>query len=561
MKKIVTLIFLSVVGFYGCKEDFTTTPPKGSLGGDVLQNEEGVDLLLTATYGLLDGFISGDPWQASGDGWWLDASTDDANKGSHDNDQPDLQSFQMYRWTPSNSYFITKWLAVYGGVDRANSVINLANSIEGSDMTVKIAEARFLRAHFHFELQRLWANVSYISEDLQLDPDQPNSGPIWDQIAEDYQFAVDNLPPTQDTPGRATSWVAKAFLGKMYMQKGDYTTALPLLTDVIDNGPFGLIAEFKDNFTFASKNSKEAIFSIQFNIGGVANDANGNQAQALVHPSGGPYSSCCGFYTPTQDLANAYKTDAAGLPLLDTFNDSDINNDYGIESGDPFTPYAGNLDPRIDYTIGRRGIDFNGYGVNPGKDWAPEQPEAGPYLGKKGAYKFEEEADSKGAGNWGQQSSALNYNLMRYADLLLLAAECEIEVGSIAKAEEYVNLVRARARDMTYVKEVGGTADAATYVIDEYPVGTFAAQGAAYAQKAVRHERRLELGMEGHRYYDLRRYGSLIEVMEDFFVNEDRMYGNRFVDVTVEDKNYYLPIPLRAIDLSNGKITQSDDWK
>lgn len=562
MKNIILVVLLMVVFSSGCNEDFTTVTPKGSLGGDVLKNEEGVDLLLTSAYGLLDGFITGDPWLASGDGWWLDVSTDDAHKGSTDSDQGPLHNIQTYNWTPTNVYFITKWLALYGGVDRANSVINLATSIEGVDLKDKIAEARFLRAHFHFELQRLWGSVPYIGEENQLTPDQPNEGAIWDEIEADYQFAVDNLPPLQDVSGRATSWAAKAFLGKVHLQQGEYNLAIPLFKDVIDNGPYALASEFQDNFTYNDKNGPESIFAIQFNIGGVANDANGNQGATLTHPGGGPYGSCCGFYQPTQDLANTFKTDASGLPLLDTYNDSDIDNDMGLENDDPFTPYAGRLDPRVDYTIGRRGIDFNGYGPMPGSSWVRGAPQGGPYLNKKGAYKKEEEDASKGSGSWGQQSSGLNYNIMRYADLLLLAAEAEIEGGSLNIAEGYVNQVRQRAKDMTYVKNADGTTDAANYVIEPYTSGTFNAQGQSFARKAVRHERRLELGMEGHRYYDLRRYGTdAVDIMNTFFDNENRLFGNGRLDgITYQSKHSLLPIPQRAIDLSNGQIKQISQW-
>lgn len=555
------IALVAALGIYGCSDDFTKSSPKGALGGDVLASPEGVDLLLTATYGILDGFLSGDPWQASRDGWWLDTSTDEAHKGSSVNDQADLRLIQTYNWTASNSYFIAKWLSLYGGIDRANSVINLANSIEGEDLTSKVAEARFLRAQFHFELQRLWGSVPFIDETEQLDPDQPNEGPIWDEIAADYQFAIDNLPASQPEPGRANSWMAKAFLGKMRMQQGQYAAALPLITDVIQNGPYDLVEEFNDNFTYGGKNGPEAIFSIQFNVGGVANDANGNQGATLTHPNGGPYSSCCGFYQPTQDATNIFKTDASGLPLLDTYNDSDIANDMRLEDEDNFMPSTENLDPRIDYTIGRRGIDFNGYGLMPGVSWIREQSSGGPYLNKKGAYKANEEAEAKGSGSWGQQSSGLNYNVMRFADLLLLGAECEIETnGSLATAEEYVNRVRIRAKNMTYVKDTLGN-DAANYVVEPYTIGTFVAQGADFARKAVRHERRLELAMEGHRYTDLRRYGTLIETMEEFYSNEERLFGTGFFSgINVQDKHYYMPIPLRAIDLSNGKITQTQDW-
>ncbi|WP_109833346.1 RagB/SusD family nutrient uptake outer membrane protein [Reichenbachiella versicolor] len=588
MKKKLLSVIIAIGLCLGCSDEFTTVSPRGSLNDEVLQNEDGVNLLLVGAYGLLDGFITGDPWLSSGDGWWLDVLTDDAHKGSTDTDQGDLQRLQTYIWTSDNPYLFSKWQALYGGIDRCNSVINVAGLVENPDeLTTQIAEARFLRAHFHFELQRLWGSVPYIGEEEQADPNLPNEGAIWDKIEADFQFAIDNLPESSPDgePGRANAWAAKAFLAKVHLQQGEYNEAQEIFSDVINNGPFMLATEFNDNFTGAGKNGTESILAIQFAIDGPPNDANANQGSTLTHPGGGPYGSCCGFYQPSQDLANSFKTDASGLPLLDTYNDSDITNDMGLESyqtdtegnviedgsGNPvptaYTPYTGNLDPRIDYTIGRRGIDFNGYGLHPGKDWVRAQADGGPYMNKKTAYKKEEEGSTKGAGAWGQQHSGLNYNIMRYADLLLMAAEAEVELNMLAEAEGHVNMVRNRAKNMTYLKEVlaDGTVttnDAATYVIEPYADGTFAAQGQDYARKAVRHERRLELGMEGHRIYDLKRYSDAVNIIEDWKTNEDRLFGDRLSSWgTFQEKNLLFPIPVTAIDLSNGVLNQTEMWK
>ncbi len=541
-----------------CGDDFTDKPAIGALSDAAIQNEQGIDLLLVGAYSTLDGVRNNqgaNDWTVSGDNWWFDVIADDAHKGSTDGDQADLFLFETFEWTSANPY-LTVWDGRFAGVNRANAVINLINNIEEGDFTEKEAEARFLRAHFNFELQKMFGNVPFISVEnfANTDFNQPNPGPIWDQIENDFQFAIDNLPDTQADPGRPTSFTARAFKGKAHMFQQEFAEAKTLFDAVIASGNYSLLPEFLDNFSLAGDNSSESIFAIQFTAD-AGQSLNGNRGGTLNFPNPGPFSSCCGFYQPTQDLANAYQTDATGLPLLDTFNQTDIANDYGINSDEAFTPHAGNLDPRIDYTVGRRGIDYNGYGPHIGKDWirASFADISGPYLPKKNVYQAGEDGNV-GTGAWGQQHSGINYHIMRYADLLLMRAEIAVEENDLATALDLVNQIRSRARDMSYVQNEAGTGDAANYVIDVYP--SFADQDEA--RKAVRFERRLELAMEGHRLFDLRRWGVAADVINTYVQNEARTITNFGQKAGTYMPNMDLmPIPINAIDLSGGALTQN----
>ena len=552
MKKRLFVYLTLFAVIFACSDDFTDVPAIGALSDQTLQNEQGVDLLLIGAYSVLDGIRNnqgGADWTVSGDNWWFDAISDDAHKGSTDSDQADLFLLEIYDWTSANPY-LTVWDGRFAGVNRANAVIDLISKIEGADLTGKEAEARFLRAHYNFDLQKMFGNVPFISVEnfANSEFNQPNSGPIWDQIESDFQFAVDNLPATQAEVGRPTSWAAKAFLAKAHMFQNDYAAALPILTDVINNGPYSLLPEFLDNFTLAGENGSEAIFSIQFTAD-AGNSFNGNRGGTLNFPNA--LGFCCGFYQPTQDLVNAYQTDASGLPLLDTFNQTDVTNDQDLTSADPFTPHAGNLDPRLDYTVGRRGIDYNGYGIMPGQDWirATDGDISGPYLPKKNIYQAGEDANI-GTGAWGQQHSGINYHLMRFADVLLMAAEAEVEIGSLETARGYVNQVRNRAATMTTLPGAN-----ATYVIGTYDV---AWTDQAVARQAVRFERRLELAMEGHRLFDLRRWGVAESVINTYTANEARTIPNFGTKVGTYTANMNLmPIPINAIDLSGGVLTQN----
>ena len=195
MKKyILSVLFISILA-WSCKEEFTEQTAFGSLSDESLKNKQGVELLLVGAYSALDGLIDtpDSEWSKTGDNWWFDALSDDAHKGSNDGDQPALTQLEAYTWDAGNEYFLGKWRALYAGVNRANAVINQINLVEGEELTQQLAEARFLRGFFYFELQKIFGNPAYISEEnfKNLEFNQPNTGPVWAQIEADYQFAIE----------------------------------------------------------------------------------------------------------------------------------------------------------------------------------------------------------------------------------------------------------------------------------------------------------------------------------------------------------------------------------
>ena len=555
-KTIILSLALVVSISNACNESFTEVPAYGALSDDNLANAQGIGLLLTGVYSVLDGQTNTQGgWTSSGDNWWMDVISDDAHKGSTDGDQADLYDIEVFNWATGNGYWLGLWKAPFSGVNRANSVINLINTAEG-DFNVEMAQARFLRAHFNMQLMMKFGNVPNITPEAAaaLTYNLPNAGETllgWADIEADLQFAAANLPSSRSgsysQPGRPLSHAAKAFLGKVALYQGKWSDALTQLDAVIASGVYGLNSEFIENFKSSGENSSESIFAIQFaSDGGISNQ--GNKGGTLNFPGGGPINSCCGFYQPSQDLVDAYQTDASGLPLLDTWQSTHVANDYKLNSTDAFTPHTGNLDPRIDFTVGRRGIDFNGWGAAVGKDWirASFDDISGPYLAKKNFYHAGDDAN-RGTGGWGEQRSGINYHFMRYSDVLLMAAEAAVESGNISKALGYVNQVRSRAKNSS-------PADVQpTYVINEY--ASF--PNADYARKAVRFERRLELGMEGHRLFDLRRWGNAKSVMNTYFAKESEVITSFARGQSYQDKHNLFPIPIVAIDGSGGILVQN----
>ncbi|MBX2817236.1 MAG: RagB/SusD family nutrient uptake outer membrane protein, partial [Saprospiraceae bacterium] len=265
--------------------------------------------------------------------------------------------------------------------------------------------------------------------------------------------------------------------------------------------------------------------------------------------------NCCGFNQPSFELANSFRT-ASGLPLLDGSYNDDANalvHDYGIEASDAFTPDAGELDPRIDHSIGRRGIPYLDWIAHPGKAWIRNQPYAGPYSPKKYIYYKSQENSFTDGSSWTRGYATMNYTIIRFADVLLMAAEAEIEAGSLEQARTYVNMVRARAANAdTWVKNPDGS-NAANYVISEYGADQFGDQASARA--AVRMERKLELSGEGHRFFDLVRWGVAKEVLDTYLQHEAKFLVEKFGGASfTSGKSEYFPIPQDQIDITGADI-------
>jgi starch-binding outer membrane protein, SusD/RagB family len=308
------------------------------------------------------------------------------------------------------------------------------------------------------------------------------------------------------------------------------------------------------------------------------------------------------FFPPSQWLVNHFKTDSiTGLPDPDHFNDKDLKNDAGYTADAIFTPYSGTLDPRLDWTVGRRGIPYLDWGPHQGNRWI-RFPAYGPYTPKKNSYYKSQYGHFTDPGFWSAGVTANNINLIRFADILLWAAEVETEIGDPDKARGYVNLVRTRANNQSgwvtnednipYAKAVtnnqaefgiindppftdiqpfdwvvrndlnqtwvlltikaDGTKVWNPYSVPNYKVGIYqnAWTDKEFARKAVRFERVLELGMEGHRFFDLVRWEIADTEINKYFEKEKSLIEFLKDGHFTKNKNEYFPIPQHQIDLS-----------
>lgn len=572
--KITKIILGSLVTgatLVACQDSFLDQKPLGALTAANINTKAGVDGLLIAAYSILDGTgASTGNWEAAGSNWVFGSvASDDANKGSEPSDQPDMYLIDRYETAANTSYMDHKWRTLYDGISRTNDVLNAVKQvadISEADRKKVEAEARFLRGHYHFDARQNFEKAPFVDETVVKYGDVntakvTNDKEIWPMIEADFKFAMENLPETQPQAGRANKWAAMAYLGKVKMFQGKFAEALTLFNDVIANGKtargakYDLETRYSDIYNIPNKNNEEMIFSYQSSVNDGSGAANANAGEVLNFTNSGGPGGCCGFHQPTFDLVNSYKVDALGLPLLDTWNEADLKNDQGIKSSEPFTPdMTTPVDPRLDQNVGRRGVPYHDWGVFPGQAWIRNQAQMGPYAPKKKVYR-KAQAALTDQSSWTSGYTAQTHAIIRFADVLLMAAEAEAETGSLLRAVQLVNRVRQRAANAEdFVKLADGTS-AANYKVGLYLV--FPSK--EYALKAIRFERKLELAMEGQRYFDLVRWGIAAEVLNAHIAKESRpghavfLQGAQFA----KGEDEYYPIPERQIQLSqvNGVST------
>ena len=548
-----------------CQDSFLDVAPTGSLSQNELSSQQGLEGSLVATYSYLlgrSGFYSD-----ASNWFWGSVMGGDANKGSDPGDQSQVNEIQLYQAQTNNISILQKYQATWEGVARANSTLELIDISETATEEAKTrieAEVKFLRGHYYFDLKRNFNDVPYVDETWDEVTPIPNDQDLWPMIEMDFQFAYENLPETQTDVGRANKWAAGAYLGKVYLFQGKYEEAKTIFDQVIANGvttsgePYSLMSNYSDLFRSTNDNNSESVFSVQA-AAGTGNINNANPAMVLNFPHGnvGPPrpGGCCGFFQPSFDLANSFRTQG-GLPLLDgSYNNAGnaLENDFGLASADAFTPDAGPVDPRLDHSVGRRSIPFLDWGPHPGRDWIRFQPNGGPYSPKKFMYYKAGEGSENDDTSWTPGYTAINYYVIRFADVLLMAAETEAELGNLNRALELVNQVRARAQNDFVLSEDG--TPAANYQINLYPAFSNQEQ----AIEAIRFERKLELSGEGHRFYDLVRWG-IAEATLDAYVEYERQFlTGAFAGADFRSgQDEFLPIPQNEIDLLGESVLQQN---
>jgi len=615
MKKIFIYILAAAlsVSLASCSKSFLEVEPVGSVGEVTLANSEGVDMLLTGAYAALyapRSFWSN--YNNSITNWvWGDMLAGDACKGSQYSDQPPLQSVEEFKISSDNSAVTDHWESEYDRISRPNAVLHEAevckdalSALQGEakdQYTEVTAQARMLRAIFQFELVKTFgAAVPYISTEDYESATDPKVGNvddngqriyIWDKIIEDLQYAVDNLPETWTKTGaygRFNKWAAKALLAKVKLYHAspytghngtednatNWNEVKTMLKDIIDNGvnskgtKFGLNDNYEQLWVAGQSDwTPETVLDIQTTIAGTAMNTADFFVTFLTGKTG---QGGWGFLGSTNDMALNYAVDAKGLPRSDFRSMSPIST--SADGQNVTTDLSVAMDPRVDVAIGRFGVPFWDYGTPTNvAGWIRDASNQGYYMEKKYDPK---KADFGSLAITGYpMTTAKNLHMIRMADIYLMYAEACLKTGDVSTAVSCINMIRERAQkscvitdsDDSYTMEVMDNAGnvlstvsntAGTYRIGLYP----ASLSESEAWVALRRERRLELGMEGHRFFDLARWGLVQEEVNAYYRHEEQVLP-KFAKCNVAKNFYCMPIPANEITTLEGKLVQNEDWQ
>ena len=440
---------------------------------------------------------------------WLavhDFRSDDSEKGSDPSDGAEwVAPFDRYAYVKDLWATNTYWDDHYSLINLANTAIQTADSLHLTDAAsvTNIAEARFIRAFSYFDLVRTFGEVPKIDFRVyvasQANIAKSTTADIYNLIEADLQYAALHLPinwvvgSDNKYPGRLTSGAARTLLAKEQIFRGNWSQSLGQCQQVIGTSTYSLFSSYYGIFKDAGENCSESIFEIQAYVspnGAVDNGCGFATTQGVRASTASGWNLGWGWNTPTDDLANAFEPGdpRKGSTIL-----------FSGQSDDPSTGGYGRVLPNSTFDV-----------------------PAGPLPRKYWNKKIYADPAYRATTGYSDNPRWINKRVLRYADVLLMAAECYNELGSGTLAQNLLNQVRSRV---------------------SMPAITFVDQ--AQMRTAIKHERRVEFGVEGERFFDLVRWNDAVTVLGPLG------YQNRC---------RYYPIPQPAIDKSAGKLIQNPEW-
>ncbi len=563
---IIAFAAAALLAFGSCKKALDYKPT-GVLSSSDLTSPTATEGLVTAAYAAIG---NGDMIGPIYSNWaYGSVRSDDAYKGGGGTgDVGEVDAIEHYNLvTPTLNSFITRtWQNVYRSIARANVAMRAVEALSDADYPnkqVRLAELHFLRAHSYFTLKQLYNNIPIFDETvsdediLKISNDLSNED-SWNKIADDFQFAVDNLPASQPEIGRANKYAAESYLAKLRLDQAYEHDAMgkvssinqsrlqevvTLLKDVVSSGAYSLSPDIADNFLPETENGPESVFAIQFTINDGTTAGRLSFEDGLNYPHGAPQYGCCGFHAASQNLVNAFTTDANGLPNFSTFNNSIA--DLATQT----------FDVRIDHTVG---IDGHPYKYNPALPFSNSWVRDPGVYGNFHTMRYQQLATSSSYFKLGPfMGTAKNYDIIRYDDVLLMLAEAYIQTNQQDLALPLINQIRERAAASTArLKKLDGTFPT-KYNVKDYPAAGWTKESAF---QALQWERRLEFATEGSRFFDLVRWGVAEPVLNAYIaVEKDRRTFLATAHFTA-GRDEYLPIPQSEITFTNGLYKQNPGY-
>ena len=575
MKKIFNILCVGLVCcsattlFTSCNDFLDEHKPQATLSDEQVKSPENAEAMAISAYAI---FTSAEDINSSFSMWNFDVRSDDAYKGGNGTSDGDVfHQLEIQQGVLTTNWNINDmWVRLYNSLSRVNSAIALLKETDDSYAMKgqRLAEMKFLRAYGHFLLKRLYKNIPFVvNENLtydeynELSNTQYTNDEGWQLIIDDLMEAYNTLPEVQQEKGRPTRAAAAAFLAKVYLYKAyRQDDAKSNQVTSINQGDLEKVIEFTNPSLYANygleddmhnnfrpeeeyENGIESIWAIQYSRNDGSTYGNLNWSYGLIPPNiPGATDGGCDFYKPSQNLVNAYRTGADGLPLLDNFNDKD----YDLAND--------NADPRLFLTVGMPGLPYmfnRNYMMEETSIWSRSNGLYGYYVSLKhnvdpaliGSYLI------KGS-YW---ASSMNRIVFRYADVLLMRAEAFAQLGQTDQAINLVNQLRSRAATSTQMISSYPNLYGVKMYISNYR-GSYSKDEAV---KIVKMERRLEMGMESERFFDLVRWGDAATVLNKYYSEEIDHCAIYSAAHFTANKDEYLPIPFSQISASNGHYTQN----
>jgi hypothetical protein len=576
MKKTSYYIILVMLIFSltRCKK-FLDVKPQGAITESNVSSADNVDGLVIAAYawipheGILNQKMS--PWLA-------DIKSDDSYKGGGGlSDQTPWYQMEVFSLvTPSVGNNDGMWYGQYQGVSRCNSALKALNSMDIAKYPAKsqrIAEMQFLRGYMYLQLKRWYKWIPYYNENVSQDsikliPNHPDTAKndlyIWNNIMQDFSAAANNLPVTQTDPGRPTKYAAEAEMANVLLwmayeendqnqvvniNKDKLTQALTYLDDIINSGKYSLSPDFSTNFLFADDNkSPESVWEWQYTHDDGTPNGNLNGGTPLNAPWWPPYFSCCDFHKASYTMVNAFRVNADGLPLLDTYNNEEIINKNSYFANNSW-------DPRIGHTVAIPGLPWK-YQSNLLFDSSGARDPNN--YGYFNSLKENVEAGSPGLVNLFWMFNSKNETAIRYDRIVLLKAEILIQLNRQNEALPLINQIRQRAMNSTGLLKFANGTPTLPYKISLYEDGVNCNWTHDFAWKALMWEDRLEFAMEGERWFDLVRWGTAESVLNAYFSKEFPRGRTWLKDGHfTAGRDEYMPIPQPQMNYSYGVYRQN----
>lgn len=572
---LVSLFCLQIVGCTSLLDQM----PQGTVSSPDLDTPERVEQLIIAAYSWIgqsqanSGMSMGSPYF---EGSTRGGEAYKGGSGIADYAEIDLWEQFVYLQPANVGILDMLWYAHYIGVGRVHDALRRINNFTDEEYPLRqerIAELRFLRAHCYMYMKLCFKYFPYIDETMEesqydkIGNDVYTNIELWDKIAEDFRFAVENLPEVQDEIGRPTKFAAEAYLAKTLLfaayeqdeannviniNKEKLREVASLCKDVIDNSGKSLFDDFGKNFLCEYENGPESIWAIQYSANN-DNSTIGRLNQWLNYPMNEDYG-CCGFFNPSTNMMNAFKT-VNGVPDMENYNS-------GVEmvNKEAFTTVP--CDPRLMHTACVPGMPWKYKADYIMEDsWARTPEVYGTSMSQKMLVLptcdcFRKTNPYMGAG--------LNFDVLRLDEVMLWRAEALIqleEAGGLQEALSLINQIRERAKNSTGMLKFADGSPTGNFSVEPYKPGeNCPVWNKDFALKALKFERRLEFATEGRWFFDLVRWGEAAEYMNEYFRVEKtrRMYLSEAKFTKGRDE--YFPIPQVQINYSKGLYKQNHGW-